>query len=494
VARPEAQPGARAALVSAALAAALCSVPASADEPSPSALKKGIERVLERPGFASATWGIEVRSLRTGKVLYAHDAGKNLRPASALKLVTTAAALDALGPEARIQTTLESVARLDTGGRLLGDLYLVGRGDPNLSGRFHRGRATAPFEEMADALAAAGIRRVEGRLVGHEGLFQGERRGEDWSWGDLVWWYGAEVSALSFNDNCADLDVAPGDRAGDPLVVERQPWSRYYSVVSTATTGPAGSAGDLTLRRPAGSNVIHLSETVPLGAPPRRLSVALEDPALYAATVFAEVLETRGIRVVGGVATSSAPLPAGTRVLASRLGEPLSEMLEVVNKESQNLHAEMLLRLLGARVEGEGSVEGGREAVQRFLLRLGLAPENWGLHDGSGLSRTDILSPHDLVSLLVAMDRHPHASSFLASLPVSGLDGTLARRMRGSPAAGRIVAKTGTLRYANALAGYATTIEGGDRLAFAVVVNNHTVPSAEAVGAIDEICRLLVSR
>jgi serine-type D-Ala-D-Ala carboxypeptidase/endopeptidase (penicillin-binding protein 4) len=466
--------------------------PALAREPSPKALKSGIGRILERPAFASATWGIEVRSLASGKVLFAHDAGKNLKPASSLKLVTTAATLDALGPDARIDTTVETASRLDGQGRLLGDLFLVGRGDPNLSGRFNEGRTTAALEQLADALVAAGVRRIEGHVVGHEGLFRGERRGDDWAWDDLVWWYGAEVSALSFNDNCADLDVAPGERAGDPVFVDRQPWSRYYSVVSTALTAPAGSAKDLTLTRAAGGNVIRLSGHVPMGEPVQRLSIALEDPARYATTVFAEVLEGRGIHVSGGVETTSEPLPSGARVLATHHSEPLAEILKAVNKPSQNLHAEMLLRLLGARVKGEGSVEAGHEAVREFLRRASVSAESWGLQDGSGLSRTDLLTAHDAVSLLVSMSRHRHAAAFLDSLPVAGVDGTLKRRLKGTPAEGRIVAKTGTLRYANALVGYATTRSGGDRLAFAILVNNATVPASETTAAIDEIARMLV--
>ena len=158
-----------------------------------------------------------MRSLRSGRVLYARDAEKNFKPASTLKLVTTAAALDAFGPDARLRTTVETAGRLDAYGRILGDVYLVGRGDPNLSGRFHAGRATAPLEELADALQKPpGVRRIEGRLVGHEGLFQGDRRGEDWAWGDLVWSYGAEVSALSFNDNAAQLSAARRRARGRP--------------------------------------------------------------------------------------------------------------------------------------------------------------------------------------------------------------------------------------------------------------------------------------
>jgi D-alanyl-D-alanine carboxypeptidase/D-alanyl-D-alanine-endopeptidase (penicillin-binding protein 4) len=486
-----------------ALLALLVPALSAAREPSPGALRSAIERVVERPAFAPAFWGIEVRSLRSGRVLYARNAEKHLKPASTLKLLTTAAALDAFGADHRLRTTVESAARLDGAGRILGDVYLVGGGDTSLSGRFVGGRyvedharvserrPTAELEELAEQLKAAGVRRIEGRLIGHEGLFVGDRRGDDWTWGDLVWCYGAEVSALSLNDNCVDLRAAPGERQGDPVVLDASPASSYYAIVSQATTSPAATKSDLTLVRQAGTNTIRLSGSYPLGERPWERSVALEDPARYAVTVFSEVLAAKGVELGGDVATSSVALPAGARVLASREGPPLAEALKAVNKPSQNLHTEMLLRLLGARVKGEGSVEKGHEALREFLERMGVAKEPGALQDASGLSRSDLAAPHEVVSLLVAMDRHPHAEAFRESLPIAGVDGTLRRRMQGSAAEGRVRAKTGSLRHVNALAGYATTRDG-DRLAFSIVLNHHTVPAREATAAIDEIVKAIV--
>lgn len=466
-------------------------VPAHAESPA-EALGKKIDRILDRPAFASAFWGVEVRSLKTGRTLYSRNAAKSFRPASTLKLVITAAALDAFGPEARLRTTVATAGRLDGPGRILGDVYLVGGGDPVLGGRYAEGRATAALEELAEGLWAAGVRRIEGRLVGQEGLFKGERRGSDWGWEDLVWWYGAEVSALSFNDGCAHLTIVAGERVGDPVVLERTPLSSYYTATSTATTSAPGTKAELTLVRDPGSNLVRISGTYPLGDKPWDGWVALEDPARYAAMVFAEVLEGRGIHVMGPVATSSEPLPAGARVLAAHDSPPLTEILKVVNKESHNLQAEMLLRLLGARVKGEGRAEAGHEAVKEFLARLGVRTDGWELRDGSGLSRSDLLDPRGLVDLLAAMDRHPRARAFRESLPRAGIDGTLKSRLRGTRAESRLAAKTGTLRLINALAGYATT-PPGEPLAFAVIVNNHTALSSEATAAIDEIAALLTT-
>ncbi len=477
----------------------LAGAPAGAD-PSPRRLRRAIDAIVARPDFAAAWWGIEVRSLETGRTLYSLDGGKAFRPASSMKLVTTAAALDVLGPDARVATTVETAGRLDALGRVLGDVYLVGRGDPNLSARFSEGRPAAAFEAMADALVAAGVRRIEGRLVGHEGAFTGDRRGSGWSWEDLDWGYGTEVSALSFADNRAEVSLAPGERVGDPAVLEVKPDAGCLAVSSEVVTAERRREGapegaddgeDVSLFRLPGSNDVRLVGRVALGDT-WEAGLAVLDPARCAAQVFRDVLAARGIRVSRGLATSSAPLPAGARVLASHESLPLAEMVRVVNKVSQNLHAEMLLRLLGAKAKGEGTAKKGSEAVAEVLRRLGVEDAGFSRVDGSGLARTNVLTPRGLVSLLVAMDRHPHAAAFRDSLPVAGRDGTLEKRMKGTAAEGRVLAKTGTLSMTNALAGYATAGRG-ERLAFAIVVNNHAGKGRQAVAAIDAIAAVLAS-
>ena len=345
---------------------------------------------------------------------------------------------------------------------------------------------------MADALRAAGVKRIEGRIIGHEGFFAGERRGNDWGWEDLVWSYGAEVSALSFNDNSVGLKLSAGEQPTDPAVLDLVPPSAFYRVESTVTTAPPGAKTELRLTRDAGTNRIRLSGAIAIGDEPWQGWAALEDPAAYAATAFAEVLAARGIRVMGGIATSSAPLPAGRRELAAHESPPMAELIKSVNKESRNLYAECLLRLLGARLASEGSAAAGRLAVGEFLRRQGVRTEGWGLEDGSGLSRANVVTPAGLVDLLAAMDRHPYAAAFRDSLPVAGADGTLKARMRGNAAAGRVVAKTGTLALVNALAGYVTTARG-ERLAFAALASGQLKPT-DAVAALDALGTVLAGR
>lgn len=464
--------------------------PAAALDAGSGALRKPIDRVLDRAGFDAAIWGVEVRRLKDGKVLYSRNAQRHFTPASTTKLLTTAAALDAFGADRRLITTLQSAARLDGRGRLLGDLFLVGGGDPSLGQADVEKQKPAAFDVLAAALKAAGVARIEGAIVGHEGLFAGDRRGDGWSWDDLTWWYGAEVSALVWNDAAAELQVAPGEREGDLVVANRLPDSRYSSLRVSATTSAAGSEPALRVTRVAG-NVFEIAGSLPLGGEPWKGFVALEDPALYAATVFTETLAARGIQVMGAPRTQRDALPAGARVLAQFEGATMAELAIGVNKPSQNLHAEMLLRLLGAHAGGApGDVEKGLAAAAAFRDRLGVRDDSWRVNDGSGLSRGNLITARGLVDLLVAMDRHPQAAAFRASLPIAGQDGTLKKRMTSGPAAGKVVAKTGTLSATNALAGYVDAKSG--RLVFAIFANHHTVPGREATAAVDALMELLV--
>jgi D-alanyl-D-alanine carboxypeptidase/D-alanyl-D-alanine-endopeptidase (penicillin-binding protein 4) len=468
---------------------------AAAPEPKPAASVRGriaraVARAAAHPALRQATFAVDVRSLATGKSIYARQAEISLAPASVLKVVTSAAALDAFGPERRFKTTLQSLGRQDPPGQLKGDLFLVGGGDPSLSRELQTRPEFGVLDLMAESLATAGVRRIEGRVVACDGLFSSERRGHGWGWEDLVWWYGAEVSALTFADGAANLKLKPAAAPGPLLEIERHPPSDYYRVDSTATTCAAGVEPELKMDRALGGNTITIRGCVPAGTPPLERFIALEDPALYAATVFGEALRARGIEVGRGVAKEPAP-PEGASVLATYEGAPLAEILKDVNKPSHNLRAEMLLRLVGQSVKGTGSAEAGRDAVLAFLTAQGVDTRGWDIDDGSGLSHGNLVTARGLADLLVAMHRHPHAAAFRDSLPVAGVDGTLKHRFGRSRARGRLYAKTGTLRHICGLAGYAIPPRG-EGLAFVILANHVTLPASEAQEVIDLIAAALV--
>ncbi|MGH9670854.1 MAG: D-alanyl-D-alanine carboxypeptidase/D-alanyl-D-alanine endopeptidase [Terriglobales bacterium] len=490
----------------------------AAAPPRKPSLDSRIGELLSDPEAARGFWGIEVVSVATGKTLYSRNADNLFTPASNTKLFTTTAALALVGPDYRFRTTVESAATLDKYGRLNGDLVLVGRGDPNLSGR------TLPYnlkterkppylkalEDLADQIVQKGVKYIDGDVVADDSYYAFERYGEGWAQDDLTWEYGAPVSALTLNDNVLFLTVMPGDRAGEKAFVTLEPFPDYYHLENRILTTPAGSGPRrFGLNRQPGADVLTLWGSIPADDAGVTESVAMEDPAGFAAQLFRRMLERRGVAIYGrararhsdlagfstitvtalataGGGSGTAPAGARSMVLASYESQPLSEDLRVINKVSQNLHAELALRLLGREKGSGGTIEGGLDVVRTFLAAVGLRPQEYALYDGSGLSRQNLATPHALVTLLRYAAAQPWFERFRDTLPAAGVDGSLAERFKGTPAAGNVTAKTGSLGHVNALSGYARTAKG-ELVAFSILSNNHNLADGRALATIDQI-------
>ncbi len=438
-------------LVSTALAlASFCAAQATAPSPSsalqtPAPLSPASKRLqarvaalLNSPDLAHGFWGIEVASLATGETVYSQNPEKLFTPASNTKLFTTAAALALIGPEYKFRTTVETTGTLDRYGRLNGDLVLVGHGDPNLSGRelpyeLKTQRSDDPLlalESLADALVKKGVKFIDGDIVADDSYFAFERYGEGWSQDDLVWADGAPVSALTVNDNVVFINIMPADRAGEKAFVSAKPFADYYRIDNRIVTTPAGTGRRFFVNREPGSTVVTLWGNLPLDDPGASEALAIEDPAEFAARIFRQLLEKRGIVIYGHdrtrhtelatlstfTATALAPSHGGSEgaarpldrpirtdqpiTLASFESRPLSDDIRVINKVSQNLHAEILLRLLGRERGTAGTVEGGLEVLRQFLTQAGIASDQYAFYDGSGLSRQNLVTPHAIVQLL----------------------------------------------------------------------------------------------
>lgn len=440
-------------------------------------------------------WGVTVARLDTGQVVYEHNAAALLQPASNQKVFTTAAALDALGPQ---WTTKTSVYATDSPGRdgvLKGDLVLYGRGDPNLSGRFSASHdALEPLRRLAEQVRARGITRVEGGLVADESYLSGPPHGSGWAWEDLQWHFGAEVSALSFDDNLVAVRVAPGAAVGDPCVVTLDPDVGYIQVDDQAVTGGAGSSR-LAVHGSIDNGTVVVGGQLGKGSGwTGELSV--HAPALYAAAAFRRALADAGVVVTGPTTRLDAYMERpealkidGLTEVASLESLPLSELVKVVNKHSQNLHAETILRLLGRERGPEGlpSDQAGVAVVRAFLQRVGALADGAVITDGCGLSRLDRVTPGMLEGTLRAMNASPVGPVFNDSLPIAGYDGTLQHRLSGVV----LRAKTGSLSTAKSLSGYVTAASG-ERLVFSVVYNNQA-GSAGAIGQIDRIASAIAS-
>ena len=488
------------------------------------ALVSHVDRVLSDPEVARGFWGIEIVSLSSGKTLYARNEDKLFTPASNTKLFTTAAALALIGPDYRFRTTVETNGLLDKYGRLTGDLVLVGRGDPNLSGRtlpyaLRTQRSPEPIkvlQDLADELVRKGLKYVDGDVVADDSYFAFERYGEGWSQDDLVWGDGAPVSALTINDNVVFVNILPADRAGDRAFVSITPFADYYQVDNRIITTPPGTGPrKIFINREPGSRVLTLWGNVPLDDPGANEALAIEDPADFAGQLFRGLLEQRGVVIYGHskshhtelanlstfTVTSLASSHGGGQeptnpnaqplVLASYESQPLSEDLRVINKVSQNLHAELLLRLLGREKGTAGTIEGGEEVLRGFLMRAGIRQDEYVFYDGSGLSRENLVTPHAIVELLQYASKQPWFSLYKDTLPVAGVDGSLADRFKGTAASGVVHAKTGSLNHVNTLSGYATT-HSGDKIAFSIMGNNHHLLNLRALQAIDQIVQAIV--
>jgi len=481
-------------------------------------LAKRIDAVLSAPDLARGFWGIEVVALDDGKILYQQNADKLFTPASDTKLFTTAAALALIGPNYSSHTTVETSGTLDKYGRLTGDLVLVGRGDPNLSGRelpynLHTQRNDHPIqvlEQLADSLVQKGVKYVDGNIVADDSYFAFERYGEGWSQDDLVLADGAPVSALTINDNVIFVNILPADRAGEHAFVSITPFADYYQIDNRIITTPVGTGRKIFINREPGSTSLTLWGNVPLDDAGANEALAIEDPAAFAAALFHQLLESRGIAVYGKqqtrhtelaslstlTVTASAParggdepmrsLPPQPLVLASHESKPLMEDVRVINKVSQNLHAEILLRLLGREKGTGGTVEGGLEVLRGFLNTAGVSSEEYAFYDGSGLSRQNLVTPHAVVQLLRYVSAQPWGPSFRDTLPVAGVDGSLAERLKNLDSRARVYGKTGSLGGVKALSGYGTTAHGRP-IAFSILSNNFAAPSKRVTDAIDAI-------
>ena len=468
-------------------------------------LGRQIEIILRNADADRGAWGIEVERLSDRKILYQRDANRLLHPASNMKLITTAAALELVGPDFVFRTTLETENFPDAGGRVA-DLVLVGRGDPNLSNRalpYHletewKGPMDAVIQQLADQVKSRGVREVAGNLVVDDRYFTYEPYGDNWGLGDIVWGYGAPVTAVAFNDNEFLLHVYPAEKAGADAVVLLDPTLEGLHLVNRIQTVETTGKTRILIERLPGSAELDLWGQIPYGHGVYENTLAIPDPPLVVGELLRRALEARGITVRGGVrvlelrrmdATGALPSFSGSNgrvVLAEHQSLPLREDIKVINKVSQNLHCEMLLRTLGQVTAGEGSTRAGLDALQAFLSQAGVEQEGFYLTDGSGLSRTTLVAPEAVVKLLEFMARAPHFQDYFDSLPVAGVDGLLADRFSGTRAEGRLRAKTGTLTHVNALSGY-MDLPAGTRLVFSIIGNDYLLPPEDGASAIDAI-------
>ena len=444
-------------------------------------LARQLDRVLADPRLDGGAVSVVVRDADSGELRYARHPKTRLMPASNTKLVTSAAAMELLGPDHRFRTEVLADGRR-VGGVLHGDLYLRGTGDPTM--------LAEDYDRLAAELADAGIRRVTGRLIGDDTRFDRERLGRGWAADDESAYYSSQISPLTvapdtdYDAGTVRVAVSPGAEPGDRPTVTLTPPNDYVTVDVTARTVAADEPDTLSVDREHGGNTLTVRGDIPVDAKPTTSWVSVWEPTGYAVAVFADALAEHGVRVTGGPRVGRAA-PKDAEVLAVHRSMPLRELLVPFLKLSNNNHAEVLTKAIGYATSGEGSWRAGLAAIERFLADQGVDTATLRQVDGSGLSRMNLLPSEALATLLTSVRDKPWFDDWQAALPVACAEermvgGTLRDRMCGTAAEGNARAKTGSLTGASALSGYVTDADGRE-LVFSVVLNGYLADSVKDI-------------
>jgi len=457
---------------------------------------------LAQPRFSGALWGVKIVSLDTGKTLFESHADRLLSPASNCKLFTAALALDRFGGDYRISTPIYATAKVNRFGTIHGDLIVVGHGDPTWNWRRFGTNFWDIFNPFVSALTNAGVRRVTGDLIADATFFRGEPTGSSLTIDDFQNGECPYISALTINDGLAQARVKPGADVGSPCrLTMLQPDAGLLFSNGTATVSGNG-AHHIEYYMPFGGKMIYVSGQLPLGDEGERLDIPALEPARWFGLVLRDALARHGIKISGRVRSISWPQNFVWDTNHSvRIGEvfspPLSEIVRLYLKPSQNLENDMVLAHIGetTRVSTtppwRTSEELGLATLHRFLVTNGLPANEIHFDEGSGLSNNNLTTANSIAALLqfVATDRW--AQDFENALPIAGADGTLRHRMTNAPALGNVRAKTGTLHWANALSGYVTTA-AGEKLAFSLMLNRYDPPPGrKRTDELDDIAVML---
>ncbi|MHC1737376.1 MAG: D-alanyl-D-alanine carboxypeptidase/D-alanyl-D-alanine-endopeptidase [Ignavibacteriaceae bacterium] len=456
--------------------------------------REQLEDIFNDPNFNNANWGVVIQSLSTGEYFYKRNENKLIMPASNMKLFTTAAGLVQLGGDYRFQTEIYANGTID-GTVLKGNLIVKGFGDPAISGRFYNDDFTAIFRDWADSLLEMGIDEIRGNIIGDDNAFEDRGLGAGWSWDYESDWFAAPSGALSLNDNCVDLVISPS-KVGQTANLEIMPETKYVVIVNNVTTVKKDSVTSIYATRDRGTNIIRISGTITEKSSQVKRFVTVNNPTQFFVVVLKEVLAKKGIKVTG-FATDIDDADAEidyekTNLLFKHYSPTLRELVRVINKSSQNFFAEQLLKTIGYEKNGYGSASSGIKTESRTIEAMGINVDGMSIMDGSGLSRLNMVTPMQIVSLLNFMYKGDQFNDFYNSLPIAGVDGSLANRMRKARTQNNVRAKTGYIGGVRSLSGYVYT---GDKelIAFSMIVNNYTVPSVLADVLQDLVCLRLAN-
>ena len=439
-------------------------------------LQSRIRLLLQRPDLRRGQIGVKIVSLDSGKIVFEQNAEKYFMPASNMKIFTVAAALQKLSPNFRFATSVYAPMMPDENGTVRGDVSIFGRGDISISTSFNNGDYYKGLDELADKIIGAGVKKIAGNLIGDESYFTGSPIPNGWEWDDLQWYYGAEISALSINNNAVDLNVKPNSSAGAPCVVQILPANTFVKTVNTCKTSSSSQKRDLRVHKRLDRNIIEIGGTIPTGDRGFAGEISVSHPADVFIELLKQRLEQKGVTITGQSRVINTKLQnAADRIEIAKIeSTPLSIIAGKTLKPSQNLYTETLLwtlgEQLGAKDSDSTSAERGISVVQNFLREIGIQPDSVVQYDGSGLSRHNLVTPDSIAALYIYMSKSPYAAAWENAQAVAGVDGTLQNRFKGTNAAGNVRGKTGTIDQVSALSGYINSASG-ERFVFSLIVN-----------------------
>lgn len=467
-------------------------IPVQPDAPVTSvlALQARVNTLLADPALAAGSWGLVVRSLRSGESLVDVGSHRLLMPASTMKTVTLAVAADRLGWDFTFETRLVASGPIENG-ELKGDLLIVGSGDPSLDD--WDGTASAVFASWAAQLKALGVRTIRGRIIGDDHAFSDTGFGRGWMWDDMADDYSPPASGLQFNQGAAKVVISPGPSTGSPAVLSVVPPYAPVRLVNAVRTTAAATDAHATIDiSPAPlSTVFTVGGTFPAGSAPVERYVAVLTPTQYfvnaaRAGLIAEGIDVRGASVDADD-IADAPISDPARAIITYRSQPLTVLASTLMQLSQNMYAETLLHTLGRLKGGAGTASAGRDVVQSVLASWGIPLNELQMADGSGLSRYDLVTANVLASVLSRVYSDASVKdAFIESLPVAGRPGMMERRMKGTRAEGNATAKTGSFTNARALAGFVQTRDG-EPLVFALIANQYGIPTSNIDRVMDAV-------
>jgi serine-type D-Ala-D-Ala carboxypeptidase/endopeptidase (penicillin-binding protein 4) len=435
----------------------------------------------------SSETSIQIVEVDSGRVVAERAPHQILAPASNMKLFTTAAAIDMLKPSFEVTTGVHVRGDVDATGTLNGDVKIVGRGDPTIGGRFHDGSATEVIRDWATDLKRSGIKTISGDLIFEYGYMDTNYIHPTWPVDQLVNWYEAPVSAFSMQEGCVQVRVLPS-RVGEACVVQLEPPTNFLHVQNSCRTG----RGLPFITRLRGSNTIIVRGGVPARSGATEVFVTVENPVHYFATVTNETFAREGIRIMGQIVLTPHDARPDWR-LATKHSTPLSVLVYVINKKSQNHYAEQVLKMIGAEKRNEGSWPAGTAEVKEWLTtKIGVSGEEFWPADGSGMSRNNRASANAFITLLRYMWKSPWREEFVSSLPYSGdPDSKFGNRLRKPPFARQVYAKTGYISGVIGLSGYVHA-QSGRIYAFSFLFNHYRVGVFSVYQLQDEMLKEII--